>query len=77
MSRPHEICLPGDVINPFNNDEELKQHDLLQYILFSDLTDTLGSILSLLEATVQLLLSIPPRCKRGSPITWLNASLDN
>jgi hypothetical protein len=29
----------------FNNDEELDANDLLQYILFSDLADTLGSIL--------------------------------
>ena len=40
-----EICLPDDATVPFNNDEELEADDLLQYILFSDLTDTLGSIL--------------------------------
>ena len=40
-----EICLPDDATVPFNNDEELDGDDLLQYILFSDLTDTLGSIL--------------------------------
>ena len=40
-----EICLPEDASVPFNNDEELDGDDLLQYILFSDLTDTLGSIL--------------------------------
>ena len=40
-----EVCLPDDVTVPFNNDEELDGDDLLQYILFSDLQDTLGSIL--------------------------------
>ncbi|MEZ4933993.1 MAG: hypothetical protein R2788_17950 [Saprospiraceae bacterium] len=40
-----EICLPGAATIPFNNDEELDGDDLLQYILFSDLADTLGSIL--------------------------------
>ncbi|MEZ4933989.1 MAG: hypothetical protein R2788_17930 [Saprospiraceae bacterium] len=40
-----EICLPDIATVPFNNDEELDSDDLLQYILFSDLADTLGSIL--------------------------------
>ncbi|MEZ4933100.1 MAG: hypothetical protein R2788_13390, partial [Saprospiraceae bacterium] len=40
-----EFCLPEDATVPYNNDATLDGDDLLQYILFSDLTDTLGSIL--------------------------------
>ncbi|MEO1257184.1 MAG: hypothetical protein AAFZ15_00245 [Bacteroidota bacterium] len=40
-----ELCIPEEAIVPFNNDETLDSDDLLQYILFSDLLDTLGSIL--------------------------------
>ena len=39
------ICLPDNAVAPFNNDESLDNDDLLQYILFTDVTDTLGSIL--------------------------------
>lgn len=42
---PVSACLPTDVQVPYNNDANLDSDDLLQYILFSDLTDTLGSIL--------------------------------
>ncbi len=40
-----EICLTDDAVVPFNNDDQLESDDLLQYILFSDPADTLGSIL--------------------------------
>jgi hypothetical protein len=40
-----EICISTSALVPFNNDEVLDNDDFLQYILFSDLTDTLGSIL--------------------------------
>ncbi|MEZ4933097.1 MAG: hypothetical protein R2788_13375 [Saprospiraceae bacterium] len=40
-----EICLPEEAVVPFNNDATLNSDDLLQYILFSNLSDTLGSIL--------------------------------
>ncbi|MEO1257154.1 MAG: hypothetical protein AAFZ15_00095 [Bacteroidota bacterium] len=39
------ICLPDGATAPFNNDESLENDDLLQYILFTDLNDILGSIL--------------------------------
>ncbi|MEZ4934008.1 MAG: hypothetical protein R2788_18025, partial [Saprospiraceae bacterium] len=42
---PVNACLPADAQVPYNNDADLDGDDLLQYILFSDLTDTLGSIL--------------------------------
>lgn len=40
-----EICLPEEAVVPFNNDATLNSDDLLQYILFSNLSDILGSIL--------------------------------
>lgn len=39
------VCVPGSVTVPFNNNATLDNNDLLRYILFSDQNDTLGSIL--------------------------------
>lgn len=40
------LCVPFNATVPFNGDAELDADDLLQYILFSDPNDTLGSILA-------------------------------
>jgi hypothetical protein len=40
------VCVTGNVTAPFNNDETLDGNDLLQFILFSDPLDTLGSIIA-------------------------------
>ncbi|MBK9338134.1 MAG: hypothetical protein IPM98_16950 [Lewinellaceae bacterium] len=40
------ICIPNDALVFHNGDEFLESDDLLQYILFTDLTDTLGSIVA-------------------------------
>lgn len=39
------ICIPGSVTVPYNNNAVLDANDILRYILFSDLNDTLGSII--------------------------------
>lgn len=39
------VCVPGTVTVPYNNNAILDGNDILRYILFSDLNDTLGSIL--------------------------------
>jgi hypothetical protein len=39
------VCVPGSVTVPYNNDAILDGNDILRYILFSDLNDTLGSII--------------------------------
>lgn len=38
------ICVPGNVTVPYNNNATLDANDILRYILFSDVGDTLGSI---------------------------------
>jgi hypothetical protein len=40
------LCVPFNATVPYNGDAELDADDLLQYILFSDPTDTLGSIVA-------------------------------
>jgi hypothetical protein len=40
------LCVPFNATVPYNGDAELDADDLLQYILFSDPNDTLGSILA-------------------------------
>jgi hypothetical protein len=39
------ICVPGSVTVPYNNNATLDANDILRYILFSDINDTLGSII--------------------------------
>lgn len=39
------VCVPGSVTVPYNNDAILDGNDILRYILFFDLNDTLGSII--------------------------------
>lgn len=39
------VCVPGSVTVPYNNNATLDGNDILRYILFSDLNDTLGSII--------------------------------
>jgi hypothetical protein len=39
------ICIPGSVIVPYNNNATLDADDILRYILFADPADTLGSII--------------------------------
>ena len=39
------ICVPGSVTVPYNNDATLDGNDILRYILFSNPSDTLGSII--------------------------------
>jgi len=39
------ICIPGSVTVPYNNNATLDGNDILRYILFSDVGDTLGSII--------------------------------
>ncbi len=39
------ICLPGSVTVPYNNNAVLDANDILRYILFSNTNDTLGSII--------------------------------
>lgn len=39
------ICVPSIATVPYNNDAILDGNDILRYILFSDLNDTLGSII--------------------------------
>ncbi|MFZ4635628.1 MAG: hypothetical protein ACOYNO_15590 [Saprospiraceae bacterium] len=39
------VCVPGSVPVPYNNDAVLDGNDILRYILFSNLNDTLGSII--------------------------------
>ncbi len=41
----YNVCVPGSVTVPFNNDATLDGNDILRYILFSDPSDTLGSII--------------------------------
>jgi hypothetical protein len=38
-------CVPGNVTVPYNNNATLDGNDILRYILFSNLSDTLGSII--------------------------------
>ncbi|MDX2135434.1 MAG: hypothetical protein SFV52_11620 [Saprospiraceae bacterium] len=40
-----DICIPGSVTVPYNNNAVLGTGDILRYILFSDQSDTLGSII--------------------------------
>ena len=39
------VCIPGSVIVPYNNNATLDADDILRYILFADPADTLGSII--------------------------------
>ena len=39
------ICVPGNVVVPYNNNATLGSGDILRYILFSNTNDTLGSII--------------------------------
>jgi hypothetical protein len=39
------LCVPGSVTVPYNNDAVLDGNDILRYILFSNPNDTLGSII--------------------------------
>jgi len=39
------ICVPGSATVPYNNNATLDANDILRYILFSDVGDTLGSII--------------------------------
>jgi hypothetical protein len=39
------VCVPGSVTVPYNNNATLDGNDILRYILFSDPADTLGSLL--------------------------------
>jgi len=39
------VCVPGSVTIPYNNNATLDGNDILRYILFSDPADTLGSII--------------------------------
>jgi hypothetical protein len=39
------ICLPGNVTVPYNNNATLAGNDILRFILFSNPSDTLGSII--------------------------------
>lgn len=39
------ICVPGNVTVPYNNNAVLDGNDILRYILFSDLNDPVGSII--------------------------------
>lgn len=39
------VCIPGSVSVPYNNDATLDADDILRYILFSNTNDTLGSII--------------------------------
>jgi len=39
------LCIPGSVTVPYNNNATLDGNDILRYILFSDPGDTLGSII--------------------------------
>ena len=39
------VCVPGSVTVPYNNNATLDGNDILRYILFSDPADTLGSII--------------------------------
>ncbi len=39
------VCVPGSVTVPYNNNAILDGNDILRYILFSDPGDTLGSII--------------------------------
>jgi hypothetical protein len=39
------ICVPGSVTVPYNNNATLDANDILRYILFSNTNDTLGSII--------------------------------
>jgi hypothetical protein len=41
----YNVCVPGSVTVPFNNNAILDGNDILRYILFSNPSDTLGSIL--------------------------------
>ena len=42
---PQTVCLAGDITVPHNADEDLGVADVLNFILFTDPVDTLGSIL--------------------------------
>lgn len=42
----YNVCVPGSVTVPFNNDAILDGNDILRYILFSNPSDTLGSIIA-------------------------------
>jgi hypothetical protein len=39
------VCIPGSIAVPYNNNATLDANDILRYILFSDPNDTLGSII--------------------------------
>jgi len=41
----YNVCVPGSVTVPFNNNAILDGNDILRYILFSNPSDTLGSII--------------------------------
>ena len=46
MNNPaFNICVPGTVTVPYNNNAVLGSGDILRYILFSNLSDTVGSII--------------------------------
>jgi hypothetical protein len=45
INQTFNACIPTSVTVPYNNNAVLDGNDILRYILFSDLTDTLGSII--------------------------------
>lgn len=45
VSNPNNPCGTNSIIVPYNNNAQLESGDILQYVLFTDLNDTLGSII--------------------------------
>jgi hypothetical protein len=59
------VCVPGSVTVPYNNNAVLDANDILRYILFSDVSDTLGSII--VQSSNPLIAFDPATMQTGVP----------
>lgn len=62
------ICIPGSVTVPYNNNAALDANDILRYILFSNLNDTLGSII--VQSSTATIAFDPATMQPDVPYSW-------
>jgi hypothetical protein len=65
------VCIPGSVAVPYNNNATLDANDILRYILFSDTNDTLGS--SVIQSSTANISYNPATMQTG--VTYYLATL--
>jgi hypothetical protein len=69
------ICVPGSVTVPYNNNATLDANDILRYILFSDPADTLGS--SIVQSSSPVITFNPATMQTGVPYYLATIAGDN